>query len=323
MSIILVGDMRQLPPVCDSSLYLDHGSHMLQEGGKAYASFNKCIRLSHIFRQSGDDQATFRAALVRLSNGTSTFCDWELFKTRDLSLLRAEEANKFSLALRLFPTRDSATDYNLSRLIELGKPCAQIRSKDNCETASRADAEEAKGLEKVLYLSVGARVMLRTNLATNYGLVNGAMGIVDSIVYGQGCRTPVDMPVEVMVNFDNYNGPAYKEGTRIIPITPHTTHWKTTSGTTCSRTQLPLMLCWAITIHKSQGLTLDQAVVDIGRKESLGLTFVALSRTRKLEDLAFNPMFTYERLLKIKECSGLPLRMLEEERLSYMSNPNA
>ncbi|KAL5714287.1 hypothetical protein ACHQM5_016269 [Ranunculus cassubicifolius] len=67
------------------------------------------------------------------------------------------------------------------------------------------------------------------------------------------------------------------------------------------------------------GLTLDCAVVDIGEKESLGLTFVALSRTRKLCDLAFSPMFSYERLNKIKACRGLLGRLEEEKRLDIMS----
>ncbi len=49
--------------------------------------------------------------------------------------------------------------------------------------------------------------------------------------------------------------------------------------------QLPLKLAWAVTIHKSQGLTLDKVVVDIGKKEfCAGLTFVAISRVRCIAD---------------------------------------
>jgi len=52
-------------------------------------------------------------------------------------------------------------------------------------------------------------------------------------------------------------------------------------GINHERIQIPLKLAWSITIHKSQGLTLDKVIVDIGKKECFdGLTYVALSRVR-------------------------------------------
>ena len=64
-----------------------------------------------------------------------------------------------------------------------------------------------------------------------------------------------------------------------------------------SRLQLPLKLAWAVTIHKSQGLTLTKVVVDIGKKEfSCGLTFVACSRVCHIKDLLFTPPFPFQRL---------------------------
>ena len=123
-----------------------------------------------------------------------------------------------------------------------------------------------------------------------------------------------------MVDFDNYHGVCFHEGTNIILITPQTSNWKISTGISCQRTQLPIILCWAITIHKSQGLTLDRAMVDISDRESLELTFVALSRTKKLSVLAFNPMFSFERLQKIEKCNGLKGRLQEEECLNLMQS---
>ncbi|KAI3949437.1 hypothetical protein MKX01_000085 [Papaver californicum] len=96
--------------------------------------------------------------------------------------------------------------------------------------------------------------------------------------------------------------------------------WISASGVTCQRTQLPLILCWAIAVYKSQGLTLDQAVVDIGPRESLGLTFVALSRTKKIKRLCILSHVHFRKNSKIGECHGLLKRHQEEERLQQVLN---
>jgi len=59
--------------------------------------------------------------------------------------------------------------------------------------------------------------MLRANLATYNGLINGAMGTIVDIVYASGCKSPIDILFVVMVDFDNYHGVYLREGTNIIP----------------------------------------------------------------------------------------------------------
>jgi ATP-dependent exoDNAse (exonuclease V) alpha subunit len=68
-------------------------------------------------------------------------------------------------------------------------------------------------------------------------------------------------------------------------------------GTTLARTQYPLALAWAMTIHKSQGLTLLKAIIELGPKEfAPGLSFVAISRVKTLAGLAFKSSFPLSRL---------------------------
>jgi ATP-dependent DNA helicase PIF1 len=75
-----------------------------------------------------------------------------------------------------------------------------------------------------------------------------------------------------------------------VPIVPVTARWD-------DRTQLPLTTAWAITIHKSQGLTLARVVIDLGPKDfSAGLSFVAISRVKTLKGLAFHSPFALPRL---------------------------
>ena len=118
-------------------------------------------------------------------------------------------------------------------------------------------------------------MMLTSNLWVEVGLVNGAMGTVKAICYRVG-QAPPHLPIAVMVQFDCCSAPTTLPD-QTIPICPIRMTWLH-CGVNCSRLQLPLKLAWAITIHKAQGLSLDKAVVNIGRKEfSPGLTFVACS----------------------------------------------
>lgn len=156
--------------------------------------------------------------------------------------------------------------------------------------------------------------MLTSNLWVDVGLVNGAMGTVQAICYMTG--GPPDLPIAVMVRFDNYSGPTFPDNT--VPITPLRRCWSS-SGGQCSRLQLPLKLAWAITIHKSQGLTLDKVVIDVGKREfSTGLTFVAYSRVRQLQDLLFTSPFPYQSLASLSNSSQLKERQDEDRRLHLL-----
>ena len=144
--------------------------------------------------------------------------------------------------------------------------------------------------------------------------MNGAMGTVESICYQTG--GPPSLPTAVMVHFDKYSGPSLQNG--VVPITPIRRCWST-SSVQCSRMQLPLKLAWAVTIHKSQGLTLDKAVIDVGKRDfSPGLTFVACSRVRQLEDLLFSPPFHYQRLSNMSNSRHLITRKQEDQRLQLL-----
>ena len=184
--------------------------------------------------------------------------------------------------------------------------------------ARKADSDTAKGLEAHLLLAKGAKVMLRINLWTEVGLVNGSVGTIQGIMFEEG-QGPPSLPIAVLVEFEGYNGPAIitAEGNKIVPIAPIRHTWTGKNGT-CTRLQVPICLAWAITVHKSQGLTLQKAVIDLGEREyAAGLSFVAISRVCALRNVAFKP-FSFERLSRVKTCKRLNERMAEERRLISM-----
>lgn len=321
-SVILVGDFGQLPPVLDIPMYVrtPRPSDPVSDDGRAiYGLFRKVFKLDVIQRQAGNSegQRSFRDLLLRMRNGESTQEDWNLLRTRFRTPNNVSpEQDPFTNATRLFPTWDKVDGYNFRKLLERAQPIARIKAINSGQGANKADSDEARGLEPELFLILGARVMLTSNIWTSCGLVNGAMGTVRDILYEEGTMPP-SLPVLVMVEMDQYQGPTYNtpEGQRVVPIAPVRYSWEGKSGQ-CSRTQLPLRLAWAITVHKSQGLTLPKAVLDIGKKEfAAGLSFVAISRVRCLEDLLFEDVFSLERLQKIKEGSRLRERVTEEARL--------
>jgi ATP-dependent exoDNAse (exonuclease V) alpha subunit len=83
-----------------------------------------------------------------------------------------------------------------------------------------------------------------------------------------------------------------------IPIMPFTARWEQ-GDKVLTRTQFPMRLAWAMTIHKSQGLTLDNAVIDLGEKDfTPGLSFVAMSRVKKISGILFKSPFPLNRLQK-------------------------
>ena len=82
--------------------------------------------------------------------------------------------------------------------------------------------------------------------------------------------------------------------------------------------QLPLRLAWALTIHKSQGLTLSKETIDIGPRERTWLTFFAISRVNSLDGLRISPPFSYDRYEKMKTGKQVVKRKAEEEHLKSL-----
>jgi ATP-dependent exoDNAse (exonuclease V) alpha subunit len=168
------------------------------------------------------------------------------------------------------------------------------------------EAEHVEQKHPHLY-AVGAEVMLTANLWTEVGLVNGTCGTVVAILKPEDNRKLYIL----MVNLPSYHGLALSSShPTIVPITHIAT--RNFSG-------IPLTLAWAITIHKSQGMSLEHVTVDLGETEfSSGLTFVALLHAQSFRGLRIMP-FDFDRYGRIANGTHVNARRAEMLRLQLLA----
>ena len=256
---------------------------------------------------------------MRLRTGDCNEEDWKLLLTRQPS--KAENIAEFQYATRLYFSNEEVANYNFHQLAELHQPIARIDARHSSDLAKKASPDQMSGVEPSLFLSKGAKIMLTMNLWTDVGLCNGATGTVVDFICANN-QQPPDLPVSIIVKFDDYSGPSINDSMpAYVPICPITVTSEALDGMH-ERQQLPLKLVWAITIHKSQGLTLPKAWIDIGHTEkTAGISYVTISRVRTLSNCIIEPM-TFERLTSLKRSINLKFRLEEERRLNNLSNFN-
>lgn len=279
LHIITVGDFFQLKPIKGKYTFVNE--ILWNDFVPAFLSVN--------VRQQ--DDVEYSQLLNRARVGMLSHADVTLLKSR---ILNDPDAS-FPNALRIFPTRKQVADHNSKCQSQLtGETCEIVAehyfgprdqvpgSMDVDPFLIPEDERDAGGLHLNLRLSVGSRVMLIRNIDTPRGLVNGAMGQVQSFTY-------IDNVVDtVSVLFDDS---CVGQQTNIagehtpIPI-GRIEHEFMVQGRHIIRQTFPLAPCWACTVHKVQGLSLDEAVIDLGKNIfEPGQSYVALSRVRTISGL--------------------------------------
>jgi DNA replication protein DnaC len=289
-SIMLIGDFCQLKPVCAAALYTNTRNSSRAEtlaGRSLFLQFTDVFFLQTRMRQLADP--AFGEMLQRVRADGATDADWNLLMTRkccDVTSLPVE-------CVHLFPTNASVDKHNeriLRQLVTPDNPICTIAA-EKCNSKKQQQNHVSDAKTSTLKLAVGAKVMLLQNLSVTHGLVNGSLGIVRGICYSGDARPPA-LPACVFVEFHGYSGPSLTAsrgefaGRALVPITPESIKSAQQQGTSVK--QLPLRLAWASTVHKSQGLTLDEAYVDLsdlGQKRNDGLVYTGLSRVKRLQSL--------------------------------------
>ena len=336
INVVLIGDFHQLPPVSDYCLFdpPTGSSHDQNKHGHIlYNCFKRAIVLEKVKRQDNEDEEgeAFVNLLKNIREFVVTKEDWKTIQTRTKVGIPGSEypdEKRMDNMIHLKTQNEDCRKHNYEKLQKLGTKIAKCVAEhpNNDKASKKADDEKIYGLEKVAYYAKGAKVMLRVNLCQPYGLINGACGTVKDIIYHPGEGPPTKLPKAVIVEFPDYTGPPlmcpeeeqYKHMFKYVPITSFTGR----KGSQARR-QIPLRLAWAITIWKSQGLTLDEIHVNVGAKEHSGLIYVAFSRVKRFQNI-FVDEFNFPRYQKIlydkdgKIKNGVLLRREEEKRLKKL-----
>lgn len=281
LQVILVGDLFQLPPVNRGSELVDfaHTSAAWQELNP------KVCYLSEQHRQQNDGLLDL---LNAMRSGTVNEHHESLITDR-LGKRPDEGA-----VTRLYAHNIDVESINQKHLAALPSE-TKLYSMQTKGTASKVEQLIKSVLApEQLELKKGAEVMF---VANNFsaGFVNGSRGRI----YDFSNSTPV---VELIGSG------------RVVKVEPHSWTLSEDGKKRAEVVQLPLRLAWAITIHKSQGMSLDAAEIDLSRSFTPGMGYVALSRVRSIEGvflrginqmaLAMQPTI-YEFDVELREASEL------------------
>ena len=272
MSIMLAGDLNQLPPIGDTPLYQSARSlkrNVYTEhsavGFALYKLFDKYTYiLDEQMRQRGPENVLFKEELNRLADNTFTADDYERWRdtmgpqrrtteTQEQYERRMEDFERNGT--KLAGEKKQLVGFNQKKVQELGTPICQSLALNNPPSAAETDASDADRLVNQLHFAKGCKVLLTQNYWTEANLVNGSIGWIRHIIYSEDSDpTVASMPALLLVHFPKYIGPSFLDDEeKIVPVVPHISTWRNRAGEPMSRTQFPLIYGYAITIHKAQG----------------------------------------------------------------------
>lgn len=278
MQLLFSGDFYQLPPV--GSKNNPDSSKFCFESELWNKTFHHEVYLTTPFRQN---DSTFFKILMQIRKGKLYKKEYQLIK----QCINKSHDNLLVSPVQLYATKQDVVKVNTNQLHRLpGKEYIfkaslfnEYNQQDNIHNKPSEQEIEREyqyllknaPVDQIVSFKVGSQVMCKKNISLEDGIINGTTGIITAI-HDDGVRVTLTSGIDYLFTQTKF----YSEKYPFIGIS-----------------QIPLILAWAITIHKSQGSTLEHAEMDLGNSIfSDGQIYVALSRVKNMNGLylkSFNP----------------------------------
>lgn len=289
IQVICSGDFYQLPPVCIDKNNKSEKNFCFQSS-LWNETFHGCYLFDVNFRQQEDNE--YYQILQEIRHGNLSYDSIEQLVHCSKKKINKQDTIQPTI---LYPIKKYVEKVNKEKLDKLDEkkyiytPQVYYRNvlvnnlnqlKDKPLQNEIENNIKNNIFEEQLELCIGCQVMCIYNLDQENNLVNGSQGIITEFKYitSKNKYYPV-------VKFENIPDP--------ITIMEHA--WYLQSNDKYTIQQLPLILSWAITIHKSQGLSIEKAMIDIGSSIfEYGQTYVALSRVKSLDGLYLIKLDTHK-----------------------------
>ena len=305
LQILFIGDLYQLPPVVKQQEWT-----LMQEKYASPFFFDATvmrevqllqIELKKIYRQSD-------SVFINLLNNIRNNC----CSTEQMQLLNSYFKPDFTpdhqeAFITLCSHNAQADNINQKKLKELsGKTVA-------FEALVKGDySESSYPTESVLQLKEGAQVMfIKNDKGLEKRYYNGKIGFVKKISSDKK---------EITIGFTDGSEDVKvtKEEWKNVKYNYDKTEDKINEETLGTFSQFPLRLAWAVTIHKSQGLTFDRAIIDAGAAFAPGQVYVALSRVRSLHGLVLKSKINLNNIFTNRDVVAYSRNILPEEEFDSL-----
>ncbi len=301
VQVLFIGDLFQLPPIVNDaewgvlknyykSMHFFE-AHALKHDPPTYIELNK------VFRQEDE---VFINLLNNQRNNCATQADIEQLNQH---VTPKKEIDKLEGVITLTTHNNKANSINQQQLNELPGKMFKYKA-----TVSRDFPEHIFPVDQELELKEGTQIMfIKNDTSTEKRFFNGKIAKVSSLKKEE---------IKVILDGEKEEYTLEKHEWENKKYTVNPRNKELEEEVVGTFTQYPIKLAWAVTVHKSQGLTFEKAIIDVGQAFASGQVYVALSRLRSLDGLILRSPINANSLFTDTKVAGFVSEQAESSELS-------